>query len=85
MLTYSNKVVLAPMVRGSRLPTRLQALKYGADLVYAEELIDLSLLMSKRIVNGKKLIYTNIFVKTVRNDQFNRFYEMNATISSETF
>lgn len=41
------------MVRGSKLPTRLLALKYGADLVYTDELIDLSLLMSKRNVNGE--------------------------------
>lgn len=52
MLTYSNKIILAPMVRGSRLPTRLQAIKYGADLVYTDEHIDLSLLMSKRTENG---------------------------------
>lgn len=41
------------MVRGSRLPSRLQALKYGADIVYTDEHIDLSLLMSKRRANGK--------------------------------
>lgn len=52
-MNYANKMILAPMVRGSRLPTRLQALKYGADLVYTDELIDLSLLMSKRQVNGE--------------------------------
>lgn len=53
MLNYCNKLILAPMVRGSKLPTRLLALKYGADIVYTDELIDLSLLMSKRQVNGK--------------------------------
>lgn len=52
MINYANKLILAPMVRGSRLPTRLLALKYGAELVYTDELIDLSLLMSKRQVNG---------------------------------
>jgi tRNA-dihydrouridine synthase 2 len=31
---YRGKVVLAPMVRSSELPTRLVALKYGADLVW---------------------------------------------------
>ena len=35
-LTYSDKFILAPMVRGGRLPFRLQALKYGADIVYSE-------------------------------------------------
>lgn len=33
---YRNKVVLAPMVRSGELPTRLLALKYGADLVWGE-------------------------------------------------
>ncbi|XP_055298645.1 tRNA-dihydrouridine(20) synthase [NAD(P)+]-like isoform X2 [Sitodiplosis mosellana] len=50
-MNYCNKLILAPMVRGSRLPTRLLALKYGADLVYTDETIDVSLLMSKRKVN----------------------------------
>ena len=33
---YTDKVILAPMVRAGRLPMRLMALKYGADLVYSE-------------------------------------------------
>ena len=35
-LTYSGKLILAPMVRIGKLPTRLLALKYGADIVYSE-------------------------------------------------
>ena len=35
-LTYSNKLILAPMVRAGRLPLRLLALRYGADIVYSE-------------------------------------------------
>jgi len=31
---YRGKVVLAPMVRSGELPSRLMALKYGADLVW---------------------------------------------------
>lgn len=31
---YREKVVLAPMVRSGELPSRLMALKYGADLVW---------------------------------------------------
>lgn len=31
---YRNKVVLAPMVRSGELPSRLLALRYGADLVW---------------------------------------------------
>lgn len=34
-LCYSNKVILAPMVRASTLPMRLLALQYGADIVYS--------------------------------------------------
>ena len=36
MMEYANKVILAPMVRIGTLPTRLLALRYGADIVYAE-------------------------------------------------
>lgn len=53
MLNYCDKLILAPMVRGSRLPTRLLAMKYGADLVYTDEMIDVGFLMSQRRVNGK--------------------------------
>lgn len=35
-LNYANKVILAPMVRIGTLPSRLLALKYGADIVYCE-------------------------------------------------
>jgi tRNA-dihydrouridine synthase 2 len=35
---YRGKVVLAPMVRSGELPSRLLALKYGADLVWGESL-----------------------------------------------
>lgn len=43
--SYANALILAPMVRGGTLPTRLLALSYGADLVYSEELIDLKMVM----------------------------------------
>jgi tRNA-dihydrouridine synthase 2 len=33
---YRGKVVLAPMVRSGELPSRLLALRYGADLVWGE-------------------------------------------------
>ena len=35
-LSYQGKIILAPMVRVGTLPMRLLALKYGADIVYAE-------------------------------------------------
>ncbi|XP_052816141.1 tRNA-dihydrouridine(20) synthase [NAD(P)+]-like [Mya arenaria] len=50
-LDYQNKVILAPMVRIGTLPTRLLALKYGADIVYTEEIIDRKLLTTKRVEN----------------------------------
>lgn len=40
------------MVRCGRLPLRLLALEYGADLVYTEEIIDFKLLKCKRVVNA---------------------------------
>lgn len=54
-LDYSNKIILAPMVRVGTLPTRLLALEMGADIVYTEELIDLRLFKCKRTINGKTI------------------------------
>uniref|UniRef100_A0A7E4V020 DRBM domain-containing protein n=1 Tax=Panagrellus redivivus TaxID=6233 RepID=A0A7E4V020_PANRE len=48
---YANKIALAPMVKGGRTPLRLLALKYGAELVYTEEIVDVKLLHSRRVVN----------------------------------
>uniref|UniRef100_A0A1B6CGX9 DUS-like FMN-binding domain-containing protein n=1 Tax=Clastoptera arizonana TaxID=38151 RepID=A0A1B6CGX9_9HEMI len=50
-LVYSNKTILAPMVRIGTLPMRLLCLDYGADIVYCEELIDWKLLRSERKIN----------------------------------
>ncbi|KAI9266081.1 hypothetical protein BY458DRAFT_437704 [Sporodiniella umbellata] len=65
---YSNKVVLAPMVRIGTLPTRLLALEYGADLVWTEELVDKRIIGSVRKYNkatgtteyfkGENLVYS---------------------------
>ncbi|XP_022123119.2 tRNA-dihydrouridine(20) synthase [NAD(P)+]-like [Pieris rapae] len=51
MVDYENKIILAPMVRIGTLPMRLLALRYGADIVYSEELIDWKFLRSKRRYN----------------------------------
>ncbi|XP_013185481.1 tRNA-dihydrouridine(20) synthase [NAD(P)+]-like isoform X2 [Amyelois transitella] len=51
MLDYKDKVILAPMVRIGTLPMRLLALRYGADIVYTEELIDWKFLRSRRRYN----------------------------------
>ncbi|KAK9466092.1 hypothetical protein V1512DRAFT_264719 [Lipomyces arxii] len=52
-LNYAGKLVLAPMVRTGELPTRLAALKYGADLVWSPEIVDKKILTCKRVVNEK--------------------------------
>ena len=46
-LTYANKLVLAPMVRIGTLPSRLLALKYGADIVYSDEIIDYKMVLCR--------------------------------------
>ncbi|XP_033753921.1 tRNA-dihydrouridine(20) synthase [NAD(P)+]-like [Pecten maximus] len=51
VLEYSNKLILAPMVRVSTLPMRLLALRYGADIVYCEEVIDFKILATTRYEN----------------------------------
>ena len=48
---YRGKVVLAPMVRSGECPSRLLALKYGADLVWGPETIDKALIGTTRHVN----------------------------------
>ena len=48
---YRGKVVLAPMVRSGELPSRLLALKYGADLVWGPETVDRSMIGTSRRVN----------------------------------
>ncbi|KAK2801378.1 hypothetical protein FQN50_007763 [Emmonsiellopsis sp. PD_5] len=50
---YRNKVVLAPMVRSGELPSRLLALKYGADLVWGPETIDRALIGCARRINPR--------------------------------
>lgn len=47
--TYSNDVILAPMVRVGTLPMRHLALKYGATKVYGEEIIDKKIITSTRV------------------------------------
>ncbi|TKA83862.1 hypothetical protein B0A55_00167 [Friedmanniomyces simplex] len=50
-IDYRGKVVLAPMVRSGECPSRLLALKYGADLVWGPETIDKALIGTTRHVN----------------------------------
>ncbi|KAF7307534.1 tRNA-dihydrouridine synthase 2 [Mycena indigotica] len=65
---FKNGVFLAPMVRSGALPTRLFALKHGANLVWGPEIVDKAILHAERVVdpvtgvvsyNGKsKAIFT---------------------------
>lgn len=48
---YRDKVVLAPMVRSGELPSRLLALKYGADLVWGPETVDMSMIGTTKRFN----------------------------------
>lgn len=48
---WSNKEILAPMVRASTTPLRTLALKYNADVVYSEEIVDRSICNCDRIEN----------------------------------
>lgn len=50
-VNYRDKVVLAPMVRSGELPSRLLALKYGADLVWGPETIDMSMIGTTKRFN----------------------------------
>ncbi|KAG8990075.1 hypothetical protein FRB90_001923, partial [Tulasnella sp. 427] len=50
-LNYKNGVVLAPMVRSSTLPSRLLALRYGADLVWGPETVDKAIIGCERAVD----------------------------------
>ncbi|KAG7390608.1 tRNA-dihydrouridine(20) synthase [NAD(P)+]-like [Phytophthora boehmeriae] len=49
---YENKVCLAPMVRSGTLPLRLLSLRYGADLVYGEEIVDKRIISAVRVPNA---------------------------------
>lgn len=49
---YRGKVVLAPMVRSGELPSRLLALRYGADLVWGPETVDRALIGTTRHHNS---------------------------------
>lgn len=48
---YRGKIVLAPMVRSGELPSRLLALKYGADLAWGPETVDKSMIGTTKRFN----------------------------------
>lgn len=51
MVDFTGKLALSPMVRSGELPTRLMALKYGADLVWGPEIVDRKVMTCKRVHN----------------------------------
>ncbi|KAJ2827222.1 tRNA-dihydrouridine synthase 2, partial [Coemansia furcata] len=50
---YRSRFFLAPMVRVGTLPMRLLCQQYGADLLWAPEIVDKSIVGSERIVDDK--------------------------------
>ena len=50
---FDNIVCLAPMVRAGSLPFRTLCLKYGANLVWGEEIIDKRILKCSRVINER--------------------------------
>lgn len=61
-VSYAGKLCLAPMVRSGELPTRIMALKYGADLVWSPEIVDRKIRVCKRVEN--KTLGTVDFIET---------------------
>ncbi|GAB7356721.1 hypothetical protein MBLNU459_g7425t1 [Dothideomycetes sp. NU459] len=70
---YRGKVVLAPMVRSGECPSRLLALKYGADLVWGPETIDKALIGTTRRVNPttNTIDFTRLSSNGSRNPDLN--------------
>lgn len=66
---YRGKVVLAPMVRSGELPSRLLALKYGADLVWGPETIDRAIIGTTRRFNPhtSTLEFTRLPTSKIKN------------------
>ncbi|SMR52886.1 unnamed protein product [Zymoseptoria tritici ST99CH_1E4] len=66
---YRGKIVLAPMVRSGECPSRLLALKYGADLVWGPETIDKALIGTTRHENPdtKTIDFTRISSNGAKN------------------
>ncbi|KAL8728615.1 MAG: hypothetical protein Q9166_005268 [cf. Caloplaca sp. 2 TL-2023] len=66
---YRGKVVLAPMVRSGELPSRLLALRYGADLVWGPETIDKSMIGTTKRLNpvSSTIDYTRTPSNNTRN------------------
>jgi tRNA-dihydrouridine synthase 2 len=63
MLSHlKNKVILAPMVRINTTPFRILSLKYGADLIFTEEIIAKKLRFCEKVYNPD--LKTNDYLST---------------------
>ncbi|KAK5131289.1 hypothetical protein LTR08_001128 [Meristemomyces frigidus] len=70
---YRGKLVLAPMVRSGECPSRLLALKYGADLVWGPETVDKSMIGTTRRENAatKTVDFTRLSSNGTKNPALN--------------
>ena len=78
---YRGKVVLAPMVRSGELPSRLLALKYGADLVWGPETIDRSMIGTTKQTNPRTGCIE--WSRTSNNNQTNVIYRIDPARESD--
>ncbi|OCT48824.1 tRNA-dihydrouridine(20) synthase [NAD(P)+] [Cladophialophora carrionii] len=78
---YRGKVVLAPMVRSGELPSRLLALKYGADLVWGPETVDRSMIGTTQQTNPRTGCIE--WSRTSNNNQTNVIYRIDPARESE--
>ncbi|EXJ56677.1 tRNA-dihydrouridine synthase 2 [Cladophialophora yegresii CBS 114405] len=78
---YRGKVVLAPMVRSGELPSRLLALKYGADLVWGPETVDRSMIGTTQQINPRTGCIE--WSRTSNNNQTNVIYRIDPARESE--
>ncbi|KIW65163.1 hypothetical protein PV04_07444 [Phialophora macrospora] len=78
---YREKVVLAPMVRSGELPSRLLALKYGADLVWGPETVDRSMIGTTQQTNPRTGCIE--WSRTSNNNQTNVIYRIDPARESE--
>ena len=78
---YRGKVVLAPMVRSGELPSRLLALKYGADLVWGPETVDRSMIGTTQRTNPRTGCIE--WSRTSNNNQTNVIYRIDPKRESE--
>eukprot|EP01112_Ceratiomyxa_fruticulosa_P014645 TRINITY_DN4211_c1_g1_i1.p1 TRINITY_DN4211_c1_g1~~TRINITY_DN4211_c1_g1_i1.p1 ORF type:complete len:432 (-),score=69.03 TRINITY_DN4211_c1_g1_i1:52-1347(-) len=73
-LDYSDKMILAPMVRVGTLPMRILTKQCGADITYSEEIIAKKLQNCKRIVNQKLNTFDYVEMKPNPNAEGNVVY-----------